>query len=87
LVAVLERVAFAVASWQDEDVEGLQLRFFDRDGLLRQYSGFFSAAPMRVALFQGDWRVVVVDAQGATLTEREFTLGSEPLVLPLAPDR
>ena len=65
----------------------MHLRFFDPDGRLRQNSGFFGVAPMRVALFPGEWRVVVVDAQGTTLTERAFKLGSEPLVLALAPDR
>jgi RNA polymerase sigma factor (sigma-70 family) len=87
LVVQLERVAFVVASWQGDDFEGLRMRFFDPDGLLRQVSGFFSTAPMRVALFPGGWRVVVVDAQGTTLTERAFTLSSEPLRLDLASNR
>jgi hypothetical protein len=87
LLVQLEQVAFAVVTWQGDDFEGLRLRFLDRDGLMRQSSGIYGTAPMRVALFPGDWRVVVVDAQGTTLTERAFTLGSEPFVLSLAPDR
>ena len=81
----LERVVQVVARWTGADCDGLRLRCFDERGLLRQTSGFYSAAPVRIALIPGTWRLVVSDRSGATRAERTFTLGKEPLVLELGP--
>ncbi len=83
----LEPVSAVVARWTGELSGHLRMRFFDEHGYWRQSAGFSNGAPVRVDLLPGCWRIVVSNAAGATLSERFFTLGTEPIVLELKPDR
>jgi hypothetical protein len=83
----LVRVSAVAARWTGGRPAGLRLRFFDEQGYWRQSSGISGAAPVRVDLLPGCWRLIVSDALGAELAERSFTLGTEPVALELGPDR
>lgn len=87
LVVRVEPAADVVVSWAGPDRERLSLRFLDERDLVRVATRFWSFAPQRVALPPGTWRARVVDESGATVEERGFTLGRDPVVLELGPGR
>src|SRR6185436_9650646 len=79
-LAAASRVA---VRWAGADRESLRLRFLDGRGLLREWGGFYSAAPQRFALPPGRWRLEVVDPSKHVVAEQTFTLAETPLELVL----
>ena len=87
LLVHLQPVSAVVVRWTGERGDDLRARVFDERGLLRQTSGFYSAAPTRIDLLGGTWRLDVTDGSGRTLATTSFVLGDEPVVLELGPGR
>lgn len=88
LVVPLYSPSSVVVSWMGSAGEELRLCFLDDEGHVRKLSKLWGAAPHRVHLPPGQWRVRVLDAKGQFLEEvGPFALSSEPVVLELGRGR
>jgi hypothetical protein len=87
LLVPMQPVSAVVVRWTGERTDDLRVHVLDERGLLRQVSGFYSAAPTRIDLLPGTWRLEVVDGSRLLLAQTSFVLGDEPVVLELGPGR